>query len=758
MWQEPSSSLAQGEDYLLLFLFLFRVFWEFNRRHDHCRYTDAYYTAARFNVPMGLAFLERTLDAGRVLLIADSGNGLIRALDTTTRIVTTWFAPMDTGSNRELNTPVGLAVSTQGGTTMVYVADSGKRQISVIQQPSSALAALAAAAADVKVLTAVRVSTATNTHFAAVVPYGMIVTSSATVVGYTQLLTLDSVSREMSALVQDMLANSIEGGGSVETCHLPCQSAGCGPLSSSELCGNSFLDAGESCDAPVSGSGCYANNCTLQSGFTCPLLIATPGAHPPLACLDPCPGHVYAPTGVAYCADDCAGLTPRAGYTIDAQCVETDIDECATNGDTCDASAGMCVNTAGSYRCQCFSGYFGDGTTCIASAYAVYTVVDIPSLTASVLNTPDSITAALMATVEEAYASALSSAIPSGMMTSSLNFALSAGQLATLYTSYSVDPARPAKARIELVSLFETSAMATAVANGIAPAQLSAALSVALFGVATGATVFQRPMVRSHQAAGGFGSTTFVDGWGMNVTGVTYNRTCSVLGVDGETVLPLGGGCWQVEMVYMGGRALPSSNENPNGIQQQSKNVLYLPRIERDPNTLAAQVPAQMLTMSTGAYFPCDVSNFYGQVGLPAEATACCLRQVEAGYRTHTGFAEFLGGSAYAQGVPVDACSGSTINDTYPSSDIVFTLPESLNNDATNDLVVGRIEGMPHSEVRLLETIDYTTRTFRVLLVLEEVLKFYLFFCFVFISLITQYKKNRVIYGRTHRWWTASRG
>jgi hypothetical protein len=27
---------------------------------------------------------------------------------------------------------------------------------------------------------------------------------------------------------------------------------------------------------------------------------------------------------------------------------------------------------------------------------------------------------------------------------------------------------------------------------------------------------------------------------------------------------------------------------------------------------------------------------------------------------------------------------------------------------------------MPHSEVRLLETIDYTTRTFRVLLVLEE--------------------------------------
>ena len=62
--------------------------------------TDGYYTGARFNAPMGIAFIERSMDAGRVLLIADSGNGAIRALDTTTRIVTTWFAPMDTGINR----------------------------------------------------------------------------------------------------------------------------------------------------------------------------------------------------------------------------------------------------------------------------------------------------------------------------------------------------------------------------------------------------------------------------------------------------------------------------------------------------------------------------------------------------------------------------------------------------------------------------------------------------------------------------------
>lgn len=59
------------------------------------------------------------------------------------------------------------------------------------------------------------------------------------------------------------------------------------------------------------------------------------------------------------------------------------------------------------------------------------------------------------------------------------------------------------------------------------------------------------------------------------------------------------------------------------------------------------------------------------------------------------------------------------INGTYPEAAIVSRLP-STTGGGTNDLVVGHIEGMPSSEVRLLETIDYTTRTFRVLLVLEE--------------------------------------
>src|SRR5262249_44354580 len=45
----------------------------------------------------------------------------------------------------------------------------------------------------------------------------------------------------------------------------------------------------------------------------------------------------------------------------DGKC--TDIDECATHIDTCDAHA-ACTNTSGSYTCICTQGYAGDGHTC----------------------------------------------------------------------------------------------------------------------------------------------------------------------------------------------------------------------------------------------------------------------------------------------------------------------------------------------------------------------------------------------------------
>ena len=45
-----------------------------------------------------------------------------------------------------------------------------------------------------------------------------------------------------------------------------------------------------------------------------------------------------------------------------------DIDECATNLDTCDLNA-ECTDTDGSFNCTCNHGYVGDGETCSELLY-----------------------------------------------------------------------------------------------------------------------------------------------------------------------------------------------------------------------------------------------------------------------------------------------------------------------------------------------------------------------------------------------------
>ena len=41
----------------------------------------------------------------------------------------------------------------------------------------------------------------------------------------------------------------------------------------------------------------------------------------------------------------------------------SDIDECTTGTDNCDARA-VCTNTVGSFTCVCQTGYIGNGVTC----------------------------------------------------------------------------------------------------------------------------------------------------------------------------------------------------------------------------------------------------------------------------------------------------------------------------------------------------------------------------------------------------------
>ena len=66
---------------------------------------------------------------------------------------------------------------------------------------------------------------------------------------------------------------------------------------------------------------------------------------------------------------DCAGssgLECALTVTLDVSVgVEfSDIDECALETHSCAAEGGVCTNTAGSYDCDCVSGYAGDGSVC----------------------------------------------------------------------------------------------------------------------------------------------------------------------------------------------------------------------------------------------------------------------------------------------------------------------------------------------------------------------------------------------------------
>jgi hypothetical protein len=183
-------------------------------------------------------------------------------------------------------------------------------------------------------------------------PYGPVSTGIGNTQGYTQLLVLDKTDNTLRALVQEALSVTEEGGGgSGGVCHLLCANPVCAPLTEAALCGNGFLDSGEECDAPKLGSGCTPG-CTVQRpDFECPGGIGP--------CLAPCRAYVYSLTNVSHCAADCAAITPPPGYTIDAQCALTDIDECALNTDNCDVARAMCVNTTGSFHCKCFDTYFG---------------------------------------------------------------------------------------------------------------------------------------------------------------------------------------------------------------------------------------------------------------------------------------------------------------------------------------------------------------------------------------------------------------
>ena len=51
-------------------------------------------------------------------------------------------------------------------------------------------------------------------------------------------------------------------------------------------------------------------------------------------------------------------FTKNVSFIIEMVCIVTDIDECAANADLC-LNDGTCINTDGSFHCQCLTGYTG---------------------------------------------------------------------------------------------------------------------------------------------------------------------------------------------------------------------------------------------------------------------------------------------------------------------------------------------------------------------------------------------------------------
>jgi len=667
-----------------------------------------------FKFPKGLAFAQR--DSSSVtLLVADSGNNMIRQIDVSSpsSTVSNWFTPIDL-NNPEISNPVSISVVDPGAMGNIYYISQGNKNVKVIQYPDQS---------DTTFKTVSTLNIVSNTeNIHSIFPFDTSVTVSSSI-GYKQFLVFQQDNFTVKTLVETSISNSEDGGSTnANGCHLKCNRLQCANLTHTTTCGNSFLDPGEDCDnAAKIGGGCEAS-CRFKPHYSCP--------QPETACADPCPAFAYncitdCPGNQyhnkSYCKEDCQALPWRPGFKIDEFCVESDIDECAEElgyTNNCPTEA-TCRNTDGSYVCSCLNSYFGDGKMCKNIAYAVYTVIDIHTYTKDQLDLESN---PLLRTtknvihnkLKQAFSTTLFDNLPIQNQTSIVfrNSNQSLQDLIRMHTFISLDPNTNGTARLEISSLFESSALAELAASQTTKSQLDIALSQAIFLANDGVSTVQNLKTRTHDALG-FTSVNVIDGWGMNISSVTYNRSCTVSGVSS-----LRGGCWEIEMIYMGGPSMPKSNVEAVPTIQQSKNLLYFPRIDKDPETFEMLKPMQALTMSNDNFFGCGTTD--GSDGIPYSATACCLRDVNATFRTNTKFSQFLDTGLYNDNVPRGVCDSREFNTSWPNAEILSLDPENTHDGSTNDLVVGKIDGMPYSEVRLLETLDYTTRTFKVLIVLEE--------------------------------------
>jgi Tyrosine-protein kinase ephrin type A/B receptor-like len=229
-------------------------------------------SAARFNAPHGIAFIEHDMATARYLLIADSGNGVIRILDTMAAqpTVGTWFAPQAKDSP-EMITPTSIAVAVNGdGDTIVYVVDTGfsPPRLSALTKPTGSSLVL---------LTVMNTQSVSGFSSLLIPGPDLMRTVSGTGAigtGVKDIVYVNSTGKVQCMLEASLASNSLDVSGA--QCVYPSHAVN---ATLESLCGNLYLDAGEQCDTGnVAGTGCVA--CVLQSGWAC--------AGNQESCLTPC--------------------------------------------------------------------------------------------------------------------------------------------------------------------------------------------------------------------------------------------------------------------------------------------------------------------------------------------------------------------------------------------------------------------------------------------------------------------------------------
>jgi len=644
-------------------------------------YVDANGAAAFFNQPTGLAFYDAT-----TLLVADKGNHAIRKVDLTSNaLVSTLLAPKDAAA-REIDSPVDVAVRDP------------VNGLFVVQQSGVPLHAKQYGGK--WILTAV---TSMPGMRRVALTYYQPVTDALIYVSATS-------PAKVRAAETTALSNTYKDG---DVCHFPCKDgATCG--APANTCGNYHLDEGEDCDT---GPGCNSD-CTIKANYTCP--------EPETRCLSPQTAHYYAYEAKWLIESDCAKNTRVVppGFTLDpTTCALVNVDECVEGTSTCSAYS-ICrdispdhnrdpansATPALGYLCNCHQNYYGDGYSCNASSWQVYATYSVPEIPKRLFNTKENgMTQTFAEVLGAAYAEALVLGLEAQLPTTSTLYRGSALAMAKANTYVKLLPQAQSGSLFTVYTLFPSRAQAELV-QAEAQGKQEAIVSVLSSNINGHAVQqVQAPLTGAFEA-GTFTGPVQQAGWGMNVTDVKYNRKCQIRG----SWVP--GGCWEVDMYYQGG-----SDYSTDTLSQQSLNVLYLPRLEKaNGSDVRLLDMLQALTIESSSSFPCSTGTTLNGKMTPS-GTACCLSQFGSTYLTSANFSRYLADDAYYKGqATAENCAKTAIDQTEsPKSDVVFNRLRA--DGTTNDMVVGPIEGMDHSDVVLLETVDYSKRIFKVRLLLEEV-------------------------------------